>query len=208
MKAISSVTLLELLVALVLFSVIVIGISRIDFFGSAHLISSERLAVLQNEATLVLEHMQRNIVRAIGNIPLNGMSEIIDNTVIGSDAAIRAYIDATGDGRRNTGDYWIGYRLREFSGSNEYVMRFCAQCRNKNCNQCDSAGGWQGITAQRIHHFEAAVPQAGGVFTNRVEARVRACWDPEHAMNLPNGTPDNPCVNINTTIVLPSVSTN
>jgi prepilin-type N-terminal cleavage/methylation domain-containing protein len=62
-----AVTLLELLIAIVLLSVVTIGISSIDIFSRSHVLSSQRRTTLQNEASFVLGHMTKEITRAIGN---------------------------------------------------------------------------------------------------------------------------------------------
>jgi len=56
-----SLTLLELLLCLVLFSVIVLGISTLDIFGQFHAITSDRRALVQNELSFVMDHITKNI---------------------------------------------------------------------------------------------------------------------------------------------------
>ena len=62
-----AVTLLELLIAIGLFSLIVVGLSSIGTFSRHHVMSSERRVKLQNELSYALEHMSKNIQRATGD---------------------------------------------------------------------------------------------------------------------------------------------
>ena len=56
-----SLTLIELLVSLVLFTVVVMGLSVFDIFGHFHSITSDRRAGVQNELSLVLEHITKTV---------------------------------------------------------------------------------------------------------------------------------------------------
>jgi type II secretory pathway pseudopilin PulG len=61
-----SLTLLELLIALSLFSVIVLAFTSIQYFSRFHLVTSERQSLLQNELSLALEHMAKYVSQASG----------------------------------------------------------------------------------------------------------------------------------------------
>ncbi len=67
---------------------------------------ADKRAKLQNSMTFALEHMARNIARAVGdknNFPLS-------NNAIGSDTAIEIYMDSNNDGRLDTAtDQRIAY---------------------------------------------------------------------------------------------------
>lgn len=60
-------TLLELLIAIILLSIVVLGVSSIDFFSRAHLISSDRRVKLQNELSYCLEYMTKGIMLGTGS---------------------------------------------------------------------------------------------------------------------------------------------
>jgi Tfp pilus assembly protein PilW len=66
-KAFRGVTLVELLVAIILIFVVILGLSSIEIFSRTHLIGSSRRSLLQNELSHSLEHMSKNIVQASGN---------------------------------------------------------------------------------------------------------------------------------------------
>lgn len=61
-----SITLVELLVAVVLVGLLVLGISSIDVFSRFHLITSDRRMQLQNQASLCIERIAKDVVRGIG----------------------------------------------------------------------------------------------------------------------------------------------
>lgn len=113
-------TLVELMVSLILFTVIVTGISTFDIFGNFHAITFDRRATLQNELSLVLEHMTKTIV---------GGSLALDNSKRGGaigdrinepanypfvldydETGFRIRIDSNNNGRLDPGDAWVGYQ--------------------------------------------------------------------------------------------------
>ncbi len=71
-----SATLAELIVAIVLLGVIVLGISSFHLASDAFLRSSETKVEVVNELTFVLEHLHKNILQAKGDITCPGMQVI------------------------------------------------------------------------------------------------------------------------------------
>ena len=61
-----SLTLLELLIALGLFSVIVLTFTSIQYFSHFHVVTSGRQSLLQNEISFALEHMAKFVSQAPG----------------------------------------------------------------------------------------------------------------------------------------------
>lgn len=57
---------MELLVAIVLVGLLVLGVSSIDVFSRFHLITSDRRVQLQNQASLCVEQVAKDVVRGIG----------------------------------------------------------------------------------------------------------------------------------------------
>jgi len=173
-----SVSLLELIIAISLLSLIVIAFSSIELFSRYQMVSSDRRARVQNEAAYVVEHMAQNITRAIGNrnqFPI---------TNIPSDG-IRVRIDSTADGRLDTAnDIEIAYRL--LTGPNRM-------------NYYSNYPGPSVVISSRISAWTWAVSN------NSVFIGVTACDNPGLATC---GEPDNPEAIINTRIIMPSVSTN
>jgi Tfp pilus assembly protein PilV len=199
-----SVTLLELLIAIALISLIVIGFSGIELFSRYHLLTSDRRIKTQNEVSFVLEHMSKQISRAIGNERVNNASNVTRNILIGGDAALWAYIDASGDGQRDAADNWIAYIFNNAS----HELRYCEECNAAAPNQCNSCNpSWETIS-RHITNLTVSIPRAGGFLSdNYVDVEIRACYNPSGIPDL-CGSTDNPSVTMRNHIKMPSVSTN
>ncbi len=63
-----STTLIELLIAVSLLSVVILAAATFDIASRNFLRASQRKAEVVNDATLVLDHMHKNILSAIGDI--------------------------------------------------------------------------------------------------------------------------------------------
>jgi hypothetical protein len=197
-----SLTLIELIIAIGLLLVIILAISNIDLFSRFHTISADRRVKLQNEVSYVLEHMSKEISRAIGNVIVDGINNIVDFTPIAGDTAIRGYVDSNatggpGDGRRDAiNDHWIAYRYRDASAppNDRYQIWYYANCVGPNCNQAGTIG--PEVIARNIVNFSPSVND------NVVEVAVTARWQPAQTVS-----PDNPEVVMRTKIKMPSVST-
>ena len=208
---------MELLVAIALLSLIVLFLSSIDLFSHHNVISSDRRVKVQNEVSYVLERMNKEIVRAIGNERVNGPNTVVNTGNIAGDAAIRVYIDANGNGARDTAagtDCWIAYRLRPATAlpvADRYQIRYCPRCTAATCVTCAAPNAWG--TADNILSRQITTPfiptKPGGatLSDNFVTIEITACWDPD---GVPEacGTSTNPSVTMRTRIKMPSVSTN
>ena len=71
-----SVTLVELLIAISLIGLLVVGITSLSTYANFHLLTSDRWAQVQNELSFTLEDMSKNIVRATGNFNDPGIENI------------------------------------------------------------------------------------------------------------------------------------
>lgn len=187
-----SVTLLELLIAIVLLAVVILGINNANMFSRYHLISSDRRAKLQNDLSLSLEHIVKQASKAVGN-----------ETVYGADSAV--YITATTlsvladtdiNAQRNpgTGDFWIRYKLD--TGTKK--LNYCSQCPDAACATCSVA---EEIVASNISSFTCSKDFSKG---NYVNISITACYNAA----LTCDTPDNPSASMSNTISLPNVSIN
>lgn len=195
-----SITLLELLIALALVWVVVLAFFGIDIFSRYHVVTSDRRARVQNEASYVLEQMTKEIGRAIGNERVNGENSVVNTTGIAGDNAIRVYIDANNDSRRN--DFWIAYRL------NATQIWYCPNCNNSLCGTCNPAWGTQSnILSKQITNFTSTKPGGATLSDNYVEINLTACYYPDNTP-FACGTPDNPNATMQTRIKMPAVSTN
>lgn len=193
------VTLVELSIAICIFAIIVMGFSSIDTFSRYHVIISDRRVKLQNDASYVLEHMAKEISKAIGdytNIPV-----VIDD----SNRRIKVYIDYNADGQRSSGDRWIAYRYRDSSApaAEQYQIWYCPQCTDSTCDTCNPAWGTTDNTlTKKISSFTP--PSVTG---NYVNIQLTACWDPDGSPVV-CGTVDNPALEMKNRIYMPAVSTN
>lgn len=182
----NSLTLIELIIAIVLMGLIVLGFSSIDIFSRYQVIGSDRWAKAQNEASSVLEHMSKEIGKAIGDIT----QFPVTITPIGGNTGILVWIDYNQNGRRDTGDRQIAYA---YVDSPKFQMRYYA-------NYSGNPGSYE-IISPKITGFTRSLTD------NYVNIIITACYDPD-------GTPDacatreNPSVTMHTRIKMPLVSTN
>ena len=200
-----SVTLIELLIAMILISLLVVGFSSLEFFSRRHVVTSDRLAKLQNEVSYLLGHMAKNIggtesrggaVGSIDQLPVTTNS-------IGGDHAIQIWIDYNSNGQRDTGDKQITYRYRAANYEIWYYPNY-----TDNPNDSDA----EVITQRKISpdfSTNAAQPThiTYSVNNNYIGIQATACWDPDGNPNA-CGTTDNPSITMSTRIKMPSVSTN
>lgn len=122
-----SVSLLELLVAIVLLSVLVLGLTSIDFFSRNHVISSDMRSRLQNEIYLALEHINRSAIRATGD---NTSFGILDPTFVGPSpyhetfTQIRIDLNSPPTPTSYADDTWVGYAL-DLRGGHDGELFYC-----------------------------------------------------------------------------------
>lgn len=211
-----SVTLAELLITIVLLSVVVLSITSIDLFSRQHVISSDRCAQTQNELSYVLEHMGKEITKAIGNAKINRTAtdgdEIIKTGDISGDTSIRFYVDANSNGQRDDDSInpWRAYRYRPSTATpstERYQIWYCPNCTTSSCDTCNPAWGSSDyILSKKI----IVAPSFTYIPSNDyVEVQLTACWDPTKTKTTADcGTPDNPSVTMRNHISMPSVSTN
>ncbi|MDP3731694.1 MAG: prepilin-type N-terminal cleavage/methylation domain-containing protein, partial [Candidatus Omnitrophota bacterium] len=185
-------TLIELLIALSLFTLIVLGFSNIDTFSRYHVMSSDRRAKLQNDASYVLEHMAKEINKAIGDV--NNSAVVIED----SNRRVKIYIDlasdgsSAGDGKRGTeGDRWIAY---QFTVSPNYEIRYYS-------DYIGNPTSYE-IISRKASSFSSTYSPAN----NYVEVQLTACWNPASPGTC-GTSPDNPNVKMLNRINMPAVST-
>ena len=199
-----SVTLIELLIAVCIFALIVIGFSSIDTFSRYHVITSDRRAKLQNDASYVLEHMAKWIGMAIGDVN----NSTVDTSNIGGDAAVQVWIDYNQNGQRDAGDREIAYR---FTGSPAaYQIRFCPECTNGSCTNCNPDWNSTEILSSRISSFSPTYDNTetdGDPIDDYVEVSLTACWDAKDNPATCGTVVDNPSIRMRNRINMPSLST-
>ena len=191
-----SVTLIELIIAIVLVSVIILGINSIDSFSRYQVISSSRRAKLQNDLSYCLDHITKNASLAIGN-ETGAPNSVVKIT--GNSLAI--FIDANRDGLKGAvslnDDRWIKYT---FSPANKQLT-YCGYCSNFSCNPCEAVEGEEALS-NKITVFNPSKDFVNS--GNYITVDITARWDPASSASV---SPDNPEINMRATIALPSVST-
>lgn len=194
----TGLTLVELIIAMALVSVLVLAVTSFDFFCRSQVVSSQRRAQLQNEATGALEHMNRYIAQAIGDINNQPFSGYSDNR------GIRIRVDSNGNGQLDASDRYIAYRH-----INDEISFY------SNATLSDPPSGSSEVISRKItitnNPFAAESStnpwglKIDIVSVNQLEVKVRARWYPNPAVSL---SLDNPEVTLKTNIICNSVSVN
>lgn len=216
LQFIKGMTLLELLIAISLLSLIILALASINTFSHYHVLTAQYRSKVQNEASLILEHMTKQIGNAIGNEAVNGAKTVVNTDWISGHPAIRVFVDAgtlsgglfqPGEGQGSnvtpTGnDHWIAYT---YAGSGTYAhqLRYCNYCQDEDCifSQCRQTPE---VLTNRMTSFIPAYPAN----QNFVNIQFTTCWNTVGANLTACGSADNPDVTMNTDIKMPSVSTN
>ena len=188
MRALSqnALTLIELLIAVALIGIMAVGVSSLSTFAQFHLVTADRSAQAQYEASFVLEHMAKQVYRGIGDI--NNAAVQLSST----NREMRVYIDADGDGIRDPfgDDYTIAYRW--VSAQNE--LQYCDECSDISCSGCTA--GWE-VISDRITDFNRSWNSNLNYVTVTIESR----FDPVVARSI-----SNPQITMQNRIEMPAVS--
>jgi len=201
-----AVTLMELMIAVVLIILIVIGISSIELFSRSELLSSERRATLQNEVSLVLAHMGKELSRAIGHFGDHAIM-VYDEPPTGFSIGIREDTNRNGQIDPYPTDSWVGYRFTGFE------IRFYPDAGSSNQRP---TGSFQVLANHVVPRDNSQPPDSWGLVigsnpninptidpnSNFVEVRIRCRWNPAQPVSG-----NNPQVEMHNRIKMPSVST-
>jgi len=204
-----SVTLIELLIALCIFALIVIGFSSIDTFSRYQVINSDRRAKLQNDASYVLEHMAKNLTGtgtsggAVGDVTNTPTSSPVSLTTIGGENAIVINIDYNNNGKWDgtSTDRQIAYR---YSAANYEIWYYSLYSGG-------TPGSYEVITSKKIRpDFSSTTSQPTyctyNSANNYIEVQITSCWDPDGSPAV-CGSLDNPAFIMKNRIYMPAVST-
>ena len=206
-----AITLVELLVALALMGLLFVGITQLETYARFHLVTSARHVKVQNETTIALEQMSREISMAIGH---------------GGDWPVRMYNDGRGiririDSNQNgildpAIDTWIAYRHEGIPNNITPVdseIRFYDNVPNNNDESVLTPLIFRSISRRiRIADFGTPGLQFNSPFIgqelqdNTLIVRVISCWEPSSDATC--GTLDNPQAEVEIQILMPSVSAN
>jgi len=191
-----SLTLLELLIAIGLITIVVLAFASVQIFSNFHLATSGRQVQLQNESYLALEHMRKNIIMAIGDISDLPVRPYDDNR------GIRIRIDSNGDGRVDPADTWIGYR---HEGSQ--ILFFPSDSDGSYSGDSEVIANHIVITQDPTSPESAANPWGLKIdmpAINQFNITVKARWVPDSATPV---SLNNPEVVLTASIIAPTVST-
>ena len=194
-----SVTLLELLIVIVIFGLIIVGITSINVFSRHNVVSSDRRTRLQNEVSLCFEHITKQGLRTIGNETIYGANSAVS---IVPNTSLSFYVDRNSNGRREDPslniDTWVSYTFNPAT----YRLTFCANCGSSPTCVCTAAN--TEVISEKIVAFN---PTKVANFTqgNHVEVLITARWDPSQPSATASS--ENPEMNMRAAIDLPSVST-
>jgi len=195
-SGLKSVTLIELLIAIMLLAVVILAINNIDIFSRYQSTSSEQRTKVQNDIARCLEHITKNAANTIGNEEIYGTNTTVYISPDSANTAILSFFtDTNGNGTRDAGggDYWVSYNYN----TTGHTFSYCNQCPNAACAACS---GSEEILARDITGFSASKDFTKG---NHINITIAACWDPAKACDI-----SNPGFNMTTAVILPSVSTN
>jgi Tfp pilus assembly protein PilV len=110
----SGITLIELIIAIVLMSLVLLGFFSIELFSNHHVISSDRRAKVQNEISYAIEHMSKYVQMSNGNFAGNAIRFYPGPSSAGA-TGFRVYVDLRDSDTQTplvlTDDGWIDYSL-------------------------------------------------------------------------------------------------
>lgn len=199
LKKASAVTLMELIIAITLLGLIVIGFSSIELFSRAQVINADKRAKLQNEVALVLEHMTKQISMGIGDVNQATPTVNID-TPVGINPRIFVFIDS-GTGRREPPTA-ICYCRNDSS----HTVFYCPPGAQVQCLLCNPNPIYGSETLST--RITSLMFPGGYVSSNNyLDVELTGCWDPDATAPNDCGTVDNPEITMRTRIKMPSVST-
>lgn len=213
-----AISLMELLVALAVTSIVILYFFAIEKIGRQDLFTIDHRAKVQNDVSYIIDHMTTNITGrkkladdyvtyqtrggAIGNTQIAAEYPVDTSTGIDGDNAILIWIDYDNDGKRTSSDKRIAYR---YSGAPNYQIWYYS-------NYTDSPASYEVLTGNRIMpNFSSDTGQQTYVVynaaNNYLNVQVTGCWDPDGSPDA-CGTDKNPSVTMHAYINMPSVSTN
>ena len=186
-----SLTLLELLIALSLFSVIMLAVASIQYFSRFHVVTSERQSLLQNEISFALEHMSKYVSQGAGPLALERAT--------GPANGFRVRVDrnSTPTPADTNDDNWISYRL---TGNPLRLTCSCATISASSPSCANFIGGdlashiRPGVSYNQIPSplpanpsgFYINITNPGPSGGSMIELALVARWQPANPVSLDN----------------------
>ena len=112
-----SLTLIELMIAISLLSILILAFGSLELFSRRHVVTLDRQAALQNEASLALEHMSINVQRGVGYPIIRPALAI--HTTLGITDGFSVFIEpgAPGTPTNPADDFRVDYILGGLGGT-------------------------------------------------------------------------------------------
>jgi len=176
---------MELLLAMTLFSVMVLGISTVQIFCQQTLVNTNRKARVTNQVSYVLEHMSKYIGMGVGNagdypVTINAAPSFCTN-------AIQVWTDLDQSGTKNAPDCKVLYCLNSTTHTLSFYSNYTSE----------SVPGPVEFLGYNILQMIVYV------IRNAVDVTIVGCLDASASSSL-----DNPRITLQTRIVMPLVSSN
>ncbi|KPK96939.1 MAG: hypothetical protein AMJ95_11750 [Omnitrophica WOR_2 bacterium SM23_72] len=186
------VTLIELSVAVILISFIVLGIANIDKFYHFHVGDADRRIKIQYEASIALEHMTYQLGKGIGDTIKPPVTLLLAS---GPDyRGVRVWVDQNQNGMQDDypEDREIGYLFQDSLSAIEYYN----PCRGPSCNWAGSQ--LNETIAGQIAECTFSWSEGGNFVDVNITTRYNTSISP---------SVDNPEINMTARIQMPAVST-
>jgi Tfp pilus assembly protein PilV len=196
-KTDKGITLVELIVAVIIVTVVILGIFSIEIFSRYHVFNADRRSRLQNEVSYSLEHMHKYVSQGTGNLS----NPPIERLAANNGFRVRVDLNSPSTPSVLTDDSWVSYTL------------------SSNTLTCTITGTGSGTETLATHIYPGVVytvkpmnpTTQGGFFINvtdsgpvngsAVEIGLVSRWDPTIPVSL-----DNPQVEMKTRILSGSAS--
>lgn len=178
-------TILELIIALVVTSFVVLGFTSFSFFSRSQVLSADKRLKITNDVFYVLEHMQKHIIQGISNLSDQGVD------MLGSPARIRIRWYKNGLSGPLP-DRYLAYYYSPPGGT--YSIKFFADYPATGWN---SSGGE--VLSTRITSLELYWVD------DYIQIGITGCYDPSQISTC--GSVNNPNIAMYTRIKMLSVST-
>ncbi len=184
---------MELIIALVLFSMVVLGVYNIEGFSKFVFMSSDRKAKTINEAGFVLEHMSKFIGKAVGDA--NNTPLVIDSPPAYCTKAVQAWIDNAS-----------GFDNGVWDATDRQIM-YCFDNTSHNLvyypNYTLALPGQSEVLSRNIADLIMNISR------NSLDVNITGCWNASITSGSGAcGSLSNPKITVQTRIFMPSVSIN
>ena len=141
---------MELIIAISLLGVILLGVTAFDVASRYFLKSNERKSQIVNELTFILEHLSKNINQAVGDISNPGIVKVEQDN--------RVLLHLRQDVLRTPNDYsddlWVTYvYYTTSSGADSYTLAFWPLRQNRNSLPLNS----REVLSSRVVSFDFSV---------------------------------------------------